>query len=49
MLNFTFTDLRLSLGVLDFYFFLGPEPESAIQQYQGVIGRPHMPPLVIVN
>ncbi|KFW84426.1 Lysosomal alpha-glucosidase, partial [Manacus vitellinus] len=32
-------------GVLDFYVFLGPDPNMVIQQYQQVIGFPAMPPL----
>uniref|UniRef100_A0A672U158 P-type domain-containing protein n=1 Tax=Strigops habroptila TaxID=2489341 RepID=A0A672U158_STRHB len=31
-------------GVLDFYIFLGPDPNMVIQQYQQVIGFPAMPP-----
>ncbi|RUS75325.1 hypothetical protein EGW08_016914 [Elysia chlorotica] len=31
-------------GVLDFYLFLGPSPESVIKQYTGVVGRPSIPP-----
>ncbi len=36
--------LRTIGGMLEFFVFLGPEPESVIQQYTEVIGRPFMPP-----
>nr|XP_026694311.1 LOW QUALITY PROTEIN: lysosomal alpha-glucosidase-like [Ciona intestinalis] len=31
-------------GVLDMYVFLGPEPNSVIEQYNTAIGTPFMPP-----
>eukprot|EP00762_Andalucia_godoyi_P004432 ANDGO_08168.mRNA.1 putative alpha-glucosidase Os06g0675700 len=31
-------------GVFDFYFFMGPDPEAVVQQYQEVIGKPFLPP-----
>ncbi|KAJ8309668.1 hypothetical protein KUTeg_011533 [Tegillarca granosa] len=31
-------------GVLDFYIFLGPTPQMALQQYTEAVGRPLMPP-----
>ncbi|XP_052774040.1 sucrase-isomaltase, intestinal-like isoform X2 [Mya arenaria] len=47
--DYSFTPLpmltyRTIGGVLDFYMFLGPEPENVVQQYTGMIGRPYMPP-----
>jgi alpha-glucosidase (family GH31 glycosyl hydrolase) len=44
LIHFHLLTPSLTSGILDFYFFLGPEPEAVIQQYQEVIGRPHMPP-----
>uniref|UniRef100_A0A8C4SG27 Alpha glucosidase 2 n=1 Tax=Erpetoichthys calabaricus TaxID=27687 RepID=A0A8C4SG27_ERPCA len=35
---------RMIGGILDFYFFLGPDPSSVIQQYLEVVGFPSMPP-----
>jgi len=44
-LDYSFTPLpmltyRTIGGVLDFYMFLGPEPEQVVQQYTAVCG-PH--------
>eukprot|EP00798_Chlamydomonas_sp_ICE-L_P029223 gene29223-12946_t len=35
---------RMLGGVMDFYFFLGPDPEQVTRQYHEVIGKPGMPP-----
>jgi alpha-glucosidase (family GH31 glycosyl hydrolase) len=32
-------------GVLDFYIFVGPNPENVVKQYQQLIGNPFMPPV----
>ena len=35
---------RVTGGVLDFYMFLGPDPESVVQQFTQYVGRTFMPP-----
>lgn len=35
---------RTAGGMLEFFVFLGPTPESVVQQYTNVVGRPFMPP-----
>ena len=35
---------RVTGGVLDFYFLLGPTPAAVLEQLTSVIGRPGLPP-----
>ena len=36
--------LRTIGGILEFFVFVGPNPEQVVQQYAQVIGRTFMPP-----
>ncbi|CAF1181877.1 unnamed protein product, partial [Didymodactylos carnosus] len=36
--------LRTIGGVLDFFVFMGPEPEEVVKQYTWLVGRPMLPP-----
>ena len=35
---------RVTGGVLDFYFLMGPTPNAVLDQLTTIIGRPAMPP-----
>nr|WCZ58469.1 lysosomal alpha-glucosidase [Andalucia godoyi] len=44
LLNPGAIEFRTIGGVVDLYFFMGPQPESVIQQYQEIIGKPVLIP-----
>ena len=35
---------RVTGGLLDFYFLMGPTPNNVMEQLTSIIGRPVMPP-----
>ncbi|KZT24334.1 glycoside hydrolase family 31 protein [Neolentinus lepideus HHB14362 ss-1] len=43
--NVSLIEYRLLGGILDFYFFSGPTPESVIEQYGAVVGLPMWQPM----
>ena len=44
LVNRTSVGFRVTGGVLDFYFLLGPSPAAVLEQLTSVIGRPALPP-----
>ena len=40
----TSVTFRVTGGVLDFYFLLGPTPAAVLEQLTSVVGRPALPP-----
>lgn len=40
-----YVSFRVTGGVLDMYFFLGPTPMEVLEQYTRLFGRPALPPL----
>ncbi len=40
-----YVSFRVTGGVLDMYFFLGPTPMEVLEQYTRMFGRPALPPI----
>ena len=40
-----YVSFRVTGGILDMYFFLGPTPMEVLEQYTRLFGRPALPPI----
>ena len=40
-----YVSFRITGGILDMYFFLGPTPMEVLEQYTRLFGRPALPPI----